>query len=284
MADAQLMEEELQHSVMISEGDAPYDEPSDVDMDTANDGSFPKDGLDDVNSSVDEGDEDELDGDEESSDGDGDDDDNNSDEEEDEEDADGGDDDAFEEDDEEDDEEEDGDEDEALGISTKRTIPTIEEQDNETSADEDDEGVGAVKIKPGETDEEDDSDDSASSASASSAESEAWEAAAEQEEEEEDEEEESDNAQSNSCLFCKRDADNDAGEDVEAIITCTACGENGSSLPLIYLSLKPQKEARKTNTPIAHQDCAREAKSLGSEHSQYFLPSRDEYMDRAYST
>lgn len=95
----------------------------------------------------------------------------------------------------------------------------------EEGEEEDEEGVGAVKLRPGETDEED-NESEASAASASEGESEGdaeWE---EDDEVAENDDEESDNAQSNNCMFCKEDEENDPSEEFEAYLTCAGCGEN----------------------------------------------------------
>ncbi|KAI8300882.1 Histone acetyltransferase mst2 [Colletotrichum sp. SAR11_59] len=99
------------------------------------------------------------------------------------------------------------------------------------------EGVGAVKIRPGETDDEAELDSEHSvSQSESGNESDgaaAWEDAAGGEED--DEEEGSEDAAPNTCMFCRQDEDNDPGEDFEEYLSCVVCGEN------------------------SHQHCAREA-------------------------
>lgn len=97
----------------------------------------------------------------------------------------------------------------------------------EEHTDDEDEGVGAVKLRPGETDEED-HESEASAATPSDAES---EGDAEWEEDEEvpendDADEESDNAQSNNCIFCKENEENDPSEEFEAYLTCAGCGDN----------------------------------------------------------
>ncbi|KAI1880993.1 hypothetical protein JX265_001233 [Neoarthrinium moseri] len=103
------------------------------------------------------------------------------------------------------------------------------------------EGVGAVKIRPGETDEdESESDADASAASdASDRESTEWEAEAENDNEEDDGESEA--AEPNLCLFCKKDEENDPSEDFESYLTCKGCGEH------------------------SHQQCARDADAVDSE-------------------
>ncbi|KAI8255476.1 Histone acetyltransferase mst2 [Colletotrichum sp. SAR11_239] len=99
------------------------------------------------------------------------------------------------------------------------------------------EGVGAVKIRPGETDDEAELDsehsDSQSESGNESDGAAAWEDAAGGEED--DEEEGSEDAAPNTCMFCRQDEDNDPGEDFEEYLSCVVCGEN------------------------SHQHCAREA-------------------------
>jgi histone acetyltransferase SAS3 len=109
---------------------------------------------------------------------------------------------------------------------TRTNDDNLDEDESEDGED-DDEGVGAVKIKPGETDDED-----GSSASGSDGESEGdgdWEEAAENPAEED----ESEDATSNLCMFCKQDEDNDPGEEFESYLTCVSCGENGESQSII---------------------------------------------------
>ncbi|KJZ73190.1 hypothetical protein HIM_07387 [Hirsutella minnesotensis 3608] len=113
-----------------------------------------------------------------------------------------------------------------------------DEQDEDEDAEGDDdleEGVGAVKIKPGEAENDEDGDsevsDLPSAPDEDSDEGAAWE-------EEAGDDDESDTAPSNTCIFCKQDEENDPSEDFEAFLTCTACGEN------------------------AHQQCARTAAAM----------------------
>ncbi|KAF7531339.1 hypothetical protein G7054_g8977 [Neopestalotiopsis clavispora] len=128
---------------------------------------------------------------------------------------------ADEDEDEEEDEDEDGDDEE------------------EDEAEDEAEGVGAVKIKPGETDEdESDTAEDASFASAGSDQESADEWAAAAENEDEDDEEDSEAEVTNLCLFCKKDEENDPGEDFEVFLNCKGCGEH------------------------SHQQCARDAGAL----------------------
>ncbi|KAK1983424.1 MOZ/SAS family protein [Colletotrichum cereale] len=102
------------------------------------------------------------------------------------------------------------------------------------------EGVGAVKIRPGETDEEadepeSDHSDSHSESGIESDEDAAWDEVAAADE---DDEEGSEDAAPNMCIFCKQDEEHDPAEDFEDFLTCVNCGEN------------------------SHQHCAREAGAL----------------------
>lgn len=106
------------------------------------------------------------------------------------------------------------------------------DEDAEGEDEDPDEGVGAVKIRPGES-SQDDADDAESEVSdlpsvvdEESDEEVAWEDANGVEEEEE-----SDTAPSNTCVFCKQDEENDPSEDFEAFLACEGCGENGMPAP-----------------------------------------------------
>ncbi|KAK5662092.1 hypothetical protein OQA88_10207 [Cercophora sp. LCS_1] len=224
MADAQLMEEQLQHSALLSEqgsghGDADVD--ADMDVSMGNDGAFVTNHQIDVGSAMDEGDEDDemVDG-------------------EDEEDASGSeegseseedDDDAY---GDEDAEGEDDDEVPALPSSQRRRRGTEEDDDDEGDEeeeaeepedDDEDEGVGAVKIKPGETDDDDSSSDSGTSGSDGESEGELeWD---DTKAEGVDDEDESEPGDSNTCLFCKHEEDPNPGEDSEKPLTCSSCGD-----------------------------------------------------------
>ncbi|KAK3349910.1 hypothetical protein B0T25DRAFT_520006 [Lasiosphaeria hispida] len=237
MADAQLMEEELQQSVLLSERDAELDDAvPDADVSMGNDTAFMSKNQIDVGPALEEEDSDEEMGEDR----------NDEDDPEDEEDSQSDDrgseseedDDAFDDDDAEGEEEDDVPRDSLA----HRRIPSVEEHHEEDDEEDEDEGVGAVKIKPGETDDEDDSDSNASSGSVSisDAESEAAEDWDEEVRHHEDDEEESENATSNNCIFCKQDEEHDPAEDFETFLSCAACGEN------------------------AHQQCAREAGALAS--------------------
>ncbi|CCF47771.1 MOZ/SAS family protein [Colletotrichum higginsianum] len=91
------------------------------------------------------------------------------------------------------------------------------------------EGVGAVKIRPGETDDEDADDpesdhtDSHSESANESEEDAAWDEVAAAGE---DDEEGSEDAAPNTCMFCKQDEEHDPAEDFEEFLTCVDCGEN----------------------------------------------------------
>ncbi|KAK3381579.1 hypothetical protein B0H63DRAFT_561236 [Podospora didyma] len=245
MTDAQLMEEELQHSV--SAQDVEHDDDSvDGDISMGNGIAYSGNSRIDLGTAVDEAEEDDEMGDDE------DDDDEREERGEDDgmEDEDGSgsdeqnsesgsesEDDAFEDDAE-------GEDDEDVRpqhFSAQRRIPSIEDDD-----DEDDEGVGAVKIKPGETDEDEDDDDDSSAGSVSGSPSISdvdsdgpqWE---DTQEHDRHDDEESDNANPNNCIFCRQDEDHDPAPEFEVFLSCSGCGDN------------------------AHQQCARDAKALSTE-------------------
>ncbi|KAG6171483.1 hypothetical protein E4U10_002991 [Claviceps purpurea] len=124
-----------------------------------------------------------------------------------------------------------------------------EEGDYEEDADVDDgdEGVGAVKVRPPQTDkgiESDDfeavsADDDVDSDEEEEPEEPVWR---EREDADEDAEEESDAGPLHVCTFCKQDEENDPSEDFEMYLACTGCGEN------------------------AHQQCARDAAAMTEEN------------------
>ncbi|KAM7223951.1 hypothetical protein V8F06_000424 [Rhypophila decipiens] len=250
MADAQLMEEELQQSVMMSERDAEYDEaPADDDIVMGTEVDHNSDRDAEIGSTVEARDQDEDMEDDEGEDHDEGDDEGSDDSEEiDEEDeAQNSDEEESGESSEEDDafeEDADGDEDDDIPARVRvpqrqrrtRSLDQVHDED-----DEDEEGVGAVKIRPGETDDEDDSDQSAASDQASSdAESEAsggWDEAADNGEAGDDDDDE-ENTNGNNCIFCKQDEENDPAEEFELFLCCSRCADN------------------------AHQQCAREAGAL----------------------
>ncbi|KAK4133612.1 hypothetical protein BT67DRAFT_422798 [Trichocladium antarcticum] len=240
MADAQLMEEELQQSVMRSEREAELaQENADGDVTMDDENAFPSQSQIDVGDAALDGEEDEEMGDEEDHEHEYDDEDehgeqgdgrSHSGDESEDEDADGSDDDA------------EGGEDDDHMSQHRRPQRSFRSTTNDRDEDEDDEdeGVGAVKIKPGETDEEDDSSaDSASSASVSDAASDGeadWDAA---DNDDADDDAESENAAGH-CIFCKQDEDHDPAEEFEVFLACTSCGDN------------------------AHQQCTRENEALRS--------------------
>ncbi|KAG5969859.1 hypothetical protein E4U58_001010 [Claviceps cyperi] len=120
-----------------------------------------------------------------------------------------------------------------------------EEGDYEEDAevDDGDEGVGAVKVRPLQTDKGMDSDDfeavSADDDVDSDEEEESEEPVwREREDADEDAEEESDAGPLHVCIFCKQDEENDPSEDFETYLACKGCGEN------------------------AHQQCARDAAAM----------------------
>lgn len=100
-------------------------------------------------------------------------------------------------------------------------------------------GVEDIRLKEGESDEEDELNSGDSDLQTSHEEEfdedeadedvddedeEVWEEAGGVEDEESDDE-----LPPHSCLFCKQDEEKDAGEDDEAYIACTGCGEHGAS-------------------------------------------------------
>ncbi|GAB1315964.1 Histone acetyltransferase [Madurella fahalii] len=238
MADAQLLEEELQQSVMRSEREAELAQDSaDGDVAMGDDSAFASQSHIDVGASVTDGDADQEMDDEEQRNHYEDDDHSGS--------GSGSDSGSGESDDDDDDvfeEDAEGEEDDEIisqnHHAQRRTATASMENSQEDGEDDEDEGVGAVKIKPGETDDEDvSSEDSASSASISDAESEGaaeWEAVENDDAEEDDESE----IATGHCVFCKQDEDHDPGEEFEAFLACTKCGDN------------------------SHQQCARENNAL----------------------
>ncbi|CAM1502041.1 Fc.00g040250.m01.CDS01 [Cosmosporella sp. VM-42] len=123
-----------------------------------------------------------------------------------------------------------------------------EEGDVDASGEEDDQGeaVGAVKVKPGDSDEEDEDEDAESEASdlPSAPEEESEEEAPwEEAEDVNEDDEESEVAPNNNCVFCKQDEENDPSEDFEVYLACAGCGEN------------------------AHQQCARDAAAMSERNN-----------------
>ncbi|OTB03611.1 hypothetical protein M426DRAFT_321534 [Hypoxylon sp. CI-4A] len=264
MANAQLMEEELQQSVVLSEEDAEFEEdlPNDAMMvDSAtplvsagsaepvstaaeyqaeNYDNQDSEGADDMlaeDAEAHEYDEEDMDGlpdDEEDADQDG-------------EDHSGDDGDVHDDDDAFDLDVEGEDNEDPEQRQADPNAVSSDEDAGQEAAEEDDEneGVGAVKIKPGDTDEESDSEDDISLASGLSD----RESAAEWEEEEEeevvdnDEDEESDAIDPNNCIFCKKDEEHDPAEEFEAYLACKGCGEH------------------------AHQQCARDEGALDEKNN-----------------
>ncbi|KAF7542631.1 hypothetical protein G7Z17_g11413 [Cylindrodendrum hubeiense] len=106
-----------------------------------------------------------------------------------------------------------------------------------------DEGVGAVKFKPGETDDEEDLESNASDPPSvledESDEEAPWEDARDVGEEDE----ESEAIPSNNCIFCKQDEENDPSEDFEVFLGCAGCGDN------------------------AHQQCARDSAAMSEQNN-----------------
>jgi histone acetyltransferase SAS3 len=137
-----------------------------------------------------------------------------------------------------------------------------EEEDDDDEA----EGVGAVKIKPGETDDEDsDSESSESSASAfSDRESVAeWDDAVENEEEEEDDnrDEDSDAVDPPICIFCKTVAGHDSTDAGEILLACKGCDEHGMSYPSECF----WSRTFLTQYDLAHLHCARDDNAINDQ-------------------
>ncbi|KAH8176865.1 MOZ/SAS family protein [Sarocladium implicatum] len=109
-------------------------------------------------------------------------------------------------------------------------------QGSESDEGEEDEAVGAVKTIGSASDDSDHDSDVSSHPSA--AEEDSDEAPWEQDDEGGDDDEDSEAAQTNICLFCKQDEENDPSEDFEAFLSCKVCKVH------------------------AHQQCAREADAM----------------------
>lgn len=156
-----------------------------------------------------------------------------------------------------------GEDDDMLPVEQNGAVSGDDEEDEEDEA----EGVGAVKIKPGETDEDDsESEDDASLASgASDGESAAeWEAEAENED---DEDEDSEAEPATLCMFCKKDEENDPGEEFEPFLACKGCGEHGKVLTLSCVDALGQLT---DSSCIAHQQCARDVDALNTLSGQCY--------------
>lgn len=154
-------------------------------------------------------------------------------------------------------------------LATQTQLSQYDERDDDEE--DDAEGVGAVKIRPGDTDDE--SGDSASIASAASSdhESEAeWEGPAENDNEDEDEG--SEVADLNLCLFCKKPEENDPSDDFEAFLACSSCGDHGR-LSSSFYPISPLQQI--TNcTYAAHQQCTRDAGAMNSQNGKLHLHVR----------
>jgi histone acetyltransferase SAS3 len=138
-----------------------------------------------------------------------------------------------------------------------------EDDDEEDEEDGEAEAVGAVKLKPGETDDEEESDGASSHSGGHSDEDESgseaeWEAL--QPEKENDEDDESEAAENDLCMFCKEDEQHDPAEEFEAYLTCSSCGENGRLSMTALLTAS----CLVTDRLSAHQQCAREENALQS--------------------
>ena len=207
MAEAQLMEEQLQQSVLLSELD---DAVGDEDVSMGNDAAFAANSEIHAGATAQSGDEDEdmIDAEDDGE--------HSEDEEEDDDENEFG-------------EDDDGEEDEE-GTAVSRPQRSRPAKQSSVEEDEDeDEGVGAVKFKPGETDDEESSSNSSDEfESASGVESEGeWDDTKVAEHEED---EESENGRPNLCVFCKQDEEHDPAEDFETFLACNSCGDNGEPL------------------------------------------------------
>ncbi|KAH7319722.1 hypothetical protein B0I35DRAFT_429686 [Stachybotrys elegans] len=131
-----------------------------------------------------------------------------------------------------------------------------EEEADDDGDGEDDEGVGDVKIRPGEAEEDDSEASDIHSAAEDESEDEDEEAAWE-EGDERDEDEDSEPAAPNTCIFCKQDEENDPSEDFETFLSCAACGEN------------------------AHQQCARESAAMSERNDAKSWKCPDCYVDES---
>ncbi|KAM0355885.1 hypothetical protein ACHAPU_000272 [Fusarium lateritium] len=124
-----------------------------------------------------------------------------------------------------------------------------EDVDAEGEEYDDDEGVGAVKIQPRIRNNEDDDDedsesDKSESLSANDEESDeeaGWEDAVEAEEDHDDEA----TAASNNCIFCDQIEEDDPSEEFETYLACARCGGNDA----------------------AHQQCARDAAAMSTDNT-----------------
>ncbi|KAH7271200.1 hypothetical protein B0J15DRAFT_484298 [Fusarium solani] len=121
-----------------------------------------------------------------------------------------------------------------------------EEEDVDAEGEEydEDEGVGDVKIQPGEEHDEEASDsersESPSALDEESDEDAPWEDAGEADEDEDEDEEA---GPSNNCTFCKQGEDEDPSEEFEVYLACAGCGVN------------------------AHQQCARDAAAMSEDNT-----------------
>lgn len=166
------------------------------------------------------------------------------------------------EDDEEGEEDEDGEDEEEDDEDELDSGEDDGNEDDEMDADadiiEDAEGVGAVKIRPGETDDEDDSEASVGETQSSD---EDWDENAVVVEEEDEGGEGGGDAEeegaSGTCVFCKQDEEHSPNESVEPFLTCSLCVGNGkqpddgADIPLSVSKLL-------LLTFAAHEGCAQE--------------------------
>jgi histone acetyltransferase SAS3 len=130
---------------------------------------------------------------------------------------------------------------------TQGTDTADEGDDND-----DDEGVGAVKIKPGETDDDDEVGEEGSEQFDSQSQSdEESEGAAAWEEPDDNPDEDSDIAAQSTCLICKQDEDNEPVGEFEPLVACGICGENGET----YQDLVASSSNSIFSTPRMRSKC-----------------------------
>ncbi|GAB0131745.1 hypothetical protein EsDP_00000204 [Epichloe bromicola] len=117
---------------------------------------------------------------------------------------------------------------------------------------EDDEAVGAVKVRPAECDDQMESDISDAASAEDEEEEEEEDVWEERGDADEEEEEESDAGPLHTCIFCKQDEENDPSEDYQAFLVCSRCGDN------------------------AHQQCARGARAWKCPECAHVEPESEE--------
>lgn len=170
-----------------------------------------------------------------------------------------------------DDEEEDGDLDQHAGsrnLYVGEGTPSTEqdEVEDEDDDDDEDEGVGAVKIRPGETEDEEESEEDASSHGGSSAAESASDGAWDDEAAEAEDDEGSEHHDTDLCMFCKWSEDHKHGKGFETFITCRSCSEFGTLQSQLLLNetngKQPTHSALGTPMPLARSK-VRGSRELG---------------------